>query len=72
MKCSFCTDLAAARNENNFSAFVAGCDNFRIEISHAHEMSDFHKSYNSVNDAKSLAQFLLKRSCQTLIQLSSQ
>ena len=31
MTCSFCTDLAAARNENNSSAFVAGCDNFRIE-----------------------------------------
>ena len=31
MTCSFCTDLAAARNENNSSAFVAGCYNFRIE-----------------------------------------
>ena len=29
--CTFCTDLAGARNENNSSAFVAGCDNFRIE-----------------------------------------
>ena len=28
--CSFFTGLAAARNENNSSAFVAGCDNFRI------------------------------------------
>jgi hypothetical protein len=26
----FCTNLAVARNENNSSAFVAGCDNFRI------------------------------------------
>ena len=52
MTCSFCTDLAAARNENNSSAF-AGCDNFRIETLRAHEMSDFHKRSNSVNDAKS-------------------
>ena len=41
MTCSFCTDLEAARNENNSSAFVAGCDNFKIETLHAHEMSDF-------------------------------
>ena len=37
MTCSFCTDLAADRNENNSS----GCDNFRIETLRAHEMSDF-------------------------------
>jgi hypothetical protein len=39
MTCSFCTDLAAARNENNSSAFVAGCDNFRIETLRAHEVN---------------------------------
>jgi hypothetical protein len=36
MTCSFCTDLAATRNENNSSAFAAGCDNFRIETLRAY------------------------------------
>ena len=37
MTCSFCTDLAAAKNEINSSE----CDNFRIETLRDHEMSDF-------------------------------
>lgn len=43
MYCNICTDYSSGRPSIETSAFVTGCDSFRIEIVRAHDGSDAHK-----------------------------
>jgi hypothetical protein len=72
MTCSFCTDLAAARNEN-YSSALLGVIISGLKLYVLMKCLIFIKDLivSMMPKVPSLVQLLLKRSCKTLIQLKS-
>jgi hypothetical protein len=75
MTCSFCTDLAATRKENNSTLVLLLLDVIisGLKLYVLMKRSIFIKDLieSMMPKVPSLAQLLLKRSCKTLIQLKS-